>query len=364
MVDFPVAFDLPESDDRRVLVAIKDAVHSTEHYCPGCNEVMIPVQGSILDWHFRHYSGRTECLDYRHNFFQQSILDFFNQAVDTNHWYGVVLPCVSCGNVREIDLPSTFGMWMGKERSVVPRTCSDLVIWNSEFRNEAGLIIEIVRSSPMSEQTRDFYSASGIPVFIVDVNSWSVEVPLIAGGFRVDGVLNYEMCLHCSDVAVEPVFSEAVSEPADFIESLVAGSVDMWDMHHKIEHSLFVNHHILEVPSPFSPILGDSDIALKLNYWKYCLIRFGFEEHDSGCSTLLYYPSGLCRVYADLDRLRLGPCLYVYPARSHLDDICDACLLDVVAKHLKVAFGFDCIIRPIDHLCSHSKVFPSWFGSD
>ncbi len=164
VVAFPAAYSIEEQS----IVRIEDAPTERGHRysCVHCKQAMSAVVlATRRAAHFRHTApeGRCDPDDALHTFAIRMIQQAHDAAVASDGRYLFARSCVKCkGLATEIDLAD--GWKSDAEKSIVPRTRSDLVFSHADGRR---LAVEVVVSHEMESEAEAAYRDSSIPVGIV-----------------------------------------------------------------------------------------------------------------------------------------------------------------------------------------------------
>lgn len=126
------------------LVHIRVARPHVQYKC-GCRAPLIPVQGRHISWHYRHLH-ETACDG------ETLLHETVKRAVLPRDIYGF-----ECGCRYECS-----GSYVRTERSVVPGTVSDAVVYDDQDRPVC--IVEVVVSHDISERAAEAYAKSGLSV--------------------------------------------------------------------------------------------------------------------------------------------------------------------------------------------------------
>ena len=164
VVAFPAAYSI----EQQSIIRIEDAPTERGHRyaCVHCKQVMSAVVlVTRRTAHFRHTAPEDRCDpdDALHTFAIRMIQQAHDAAVASDGRYMFLRACVKCkGLATEIDLAD--GWKSDAEKSIVPRTRSDLVFSHADGRR---LAVEVVVSHEMESEAEAAYKDSSIPVGIV-----------------------------------------------------------------------------------------------------------------------------------------------------------------------------------------------------
>ena len=158
-IRYPMAYRRPYQ-----VAHISQAEKGKRYLCLGCDEEMIPRQGKIKRHHFAHGALAERCDpdNALHETAKAAIRQGFLLAQERGADYPVEFPCETCGHTTWTNA-AVEGASIAAERSVVHRTKSDLVITKEDGASPR-IIIEIVVTHDLEEETAQRYRDSGVPV--------------------------------------------------------------------------------------------------------------------------------------------------------------------------------------------------------
>ena len=158
-----VLYPLAVADGR--LTWIEDAQRGADYRCIGCKQRAVARQGSKNTWHFAHYAGADDCEPdgALHSAAQEVIRAALTRAAQRGEAYEVRLPCSACSKLRPFPLAEP-GLTVEAERSLVPHTRSDLVVYRPE---QSPVVIEVVVTHDLEPETASRYEDAGTTVFVV-----------------------------------------------------------------------------------------------------------------------------------------------------------------------------------------------------
>ena len=179
---------LDAKGDRR---SISDEGGVRPFMCGDCGNEMVARRGKVNRWHYAHKASY-ECVpkadpdNALHRFAQDIIVESFNERQRYGGDYDVRLPC----GTSSCDKSATFnvaypGASIRKEIMVVGGTRSDLVV---DVPGLDPIIIEVVNTHYLEEETRQRYRESGCRVVVRRV-SWD-DLGELAGECRADETIN------------------------------------------------------------------------------------------------------------------------------------------------------------------------------
>ena len=181
-VRYPIA-----DDGRGRAVHIEHTEPASTYRCFGCQKPLVAKRGQKRAWHFAHKAPASECADpdrALHETAKALISQGLTEAVSVGNEYSVGFACQGCHTPLSWNIaqPGTSAVL---ERCVVDRTRSDVVIGRPQ---KQPLIVEVVVSHDLDDDTKRRYEDSGIPVFVIHP-TWDTAAEL-AGAVIADSVIN------------------------------------------------------------------------------------------------------------------------------------------------------------------------------
>ncbi len=150
-------------------VHITEARRSTEYFCYGCGRQMVAhLKDDLRQKHYSHKAEAHRCNPNNalHEAAKANIVEGFICAMAERREYVTVTPCSECTAPISTNIARP-GAGMASERVVIAGTRSDLVLYDPDPK----LIIEIVVSHDLDEQTYTKYQVSRLPVIKI-APSW------------------------------------------------------------------------------------------------------------------------------------------------------------------------------------------------
>ena len=199
-VTYPMAYSRTE----RAIIRIVDAPRKEgERYsCVQCNQRMSAVvRVSRITPHFRHtrldleiHCDRDTAL---HFYAIKMIQQAHAKAQKTGSEYMMTrrgIRCESCGQNYATEVNLADGWECESEKSIVPRTRSDLVFAHPDGRR---IVVEVVNTHEMEPETKAAYQSEGIPVAIVQV-AWNT-IERLLGRLDIHDSQNFDIdiCAEC-----------------------------------------------------------------------------------------------------------------------------------------------------------------------
>jgi len=148
---------------------------------------MVARRGQERAWHFAHKAPATECADpdrALHETAKVLIAQGLTDAVSAGTEYRVGFACQGCQTPLSWNIARP-GTRAALERSVVGHTRSDVVI---DRPKKQPLIVEVVVSHDLEEDTKRRYEESGLPVFVIQP-TWDTAAEL-ESAVVADSVIN------------------------------------------------------------------------------------------------------------------------------------------------------------------------------
>ena len=133
--------------------------------CGDCNGDMVAKRGRVRTHHFAHKGEicqpRQDPDNFLHKLAQDKVVGGFVECQSVAREYRLGIRCTNC------EIPITrniaeHGAKIAKERSIVDGSISDIVLTTPKGQR---IIIEIVNTHDLEDQTRRRYEQSGIQVF-------------------------------------------------------------------------------------------------------------------------------------------------------------------------------------------------------
>lgn len=181
-VRYPIA-----DDGKGRAVRIEHAEAMLAFRCFGCQKPMVARRGQQRAWHFAHKAPASECVDpdrALHETAKALIAQGLTDAVSAGTEYRVGFGCQGCQTALSWNIARP-GTGVVLERSVVDNTRSDVVI---DRPQKQPLIVEVVVSHDLEDDTNRRYKESGLPVFLIQP-TWDTVAEL-EGALMADSVIN------------------------------------------------------------------------------------------------------------------------------------------------------------------------------
>lgn len=181
-VQYPIA-----DGGRGRAVHIEHAEPGSAFGCFGCHKPMVARRGQKRAWHFAHKAPAIECADpdrALHETAKAIIAQGLTDAVSTSNEYLLGFACQGCQTPLSWNIAHP-GTTVALERSVVDRTRSDIIIQRPQ---KQPLIVEVVVSHDLEEDTKHRYEESGLPVFLIQP-TWDTAAEL-EGAAIADSSIN------------------------------------------------------------------------------------------------------------------------------------------------------------------------------
>ena len=317
MVEILYSHALDAKGDRR---SISDEAGVRPFRCGDCGNVMVARRGKVNRWHYAHKANH-ECVpkadpdNALHRFAQDIIVESFNERRKDGGDYNVRIPCgrSSCDNSAIFNVVYP-GASIRKESVVVGGTRSDLVV---DVPGLDPIIIEVVNTHDLEDETRQRYRESGCRVVVRKV-SWD-DLDELARECRADGVIDVIkwMCGNCRErqreqrrqAIEERRYAEeraAKVERRKKVIDLVVGSLNR----RRMPRPAFVPwYEVLKENWTWvrEPVKMFPKVQRKVFANAVILTELGFEQHNKR------------KLYLFRFRVRRNPSVYIYGDLGGLD---------------------------------------------
>ena len=361
-IRYPSAYTLPFTPTQ-----IQEALRTSIHYCFGCNQEMVPRQGNIRQHHFAHKQPFTQCASDQalHENAKANICHGLLKALESGHEYHLKYPCQKCrenlGN--NIAIPGT---GIASERTVIKGTRSDLVVFKEDTTPK--VIIEIVVSHDLEQQTKEKYEDAGIPVVKI-APTWEKVSELTETAIGYEGLNVPNPCNACRRKEAEEKqkaqeeqakkkqkAQEEQAKKKQKAQEEQARQRREQEKHRKVttiakaEAAKLLNNMKprpgkIDRPTPIthdqfrSPL--KSLTRQTLNHHANKLLWLGFKQQISR-PTLFIFNAGNRQIYADLDSTKImriwkvdcQPAIYSFPHETTQRAGCRECILEKVGQIL------------------------------
>lgn len=157
MIKFPYA----EVSGR--VIHVDDAEKGQEFVCVSCRQEMSLVNGDVRVRHFRHKADAEDCDPdcTLHKTAQALVAQGFKDAIEAEQEYMLTYLCNGCEKTAMHNAALPGATIKCEDESLIPEARPDLVIRDSD---DYPIILEIVVTHDLEDETRSRYEESGIPV--------------------------------------------------------------------------------------------------------------------------------------------------------------------------------------------------------